>query len=124
VEALAGQFPRGALQAVAVEVLAREVDQDFLAGVNDRTAEGHRAELRVAAGVVGDGNAIDRVAADELSGESADVARLGVSIVPRADANSTPSKNRRFAPVNLSAKASMSWRWASALMARLADCIQ
>jgi len=47
VKTLALQLPGCALQAVAIEVLAREVDDDFFSGVEDRLAESLRCELRM-----------------------------------------------------------------------------
>ena len=78
VKPFAGELPGFAFEAVAIEVLAREMNQNFLAAVEDRLAERHRAELRIAAGVVGDRDPVDSIAMHELRGERAGANRLGV----------------------------------------------
>ena len=58
-ESFRRKLPGGTLQAVAVKVFAAQMDHHLFAGVEDRFAERHGAELRVAAGVVGDGDPVD-----------------------------------------------------------------
>ena len=84
-----------ALQAVAVEVLAGEMDQHFLAAVEDRLAERHRAELRIAARVVGDRHPVDARRSGPARVANARVCTAWPSaIVPRVVTNSTPSRKR------------------------------
>jgi hypothetical protein len=66
VEAFAVEHPGFGLEAVAVKVLAGEVDDDLFAGIEDGAAEGQGRELRMAAGVVGDGDPVDGGAGDEV----------------------------------------------------------
>ena len=63
-------------QAVAVEVLAGEVNDHLLAGVQDRFTERGRGQHGIAAGVVGDRDPIDGLELDELVGEVAGADRL------------------------------------------------
>jgi hypothetical protein len=54
------------------------MDQHFFAGVEDRLAQRHRRELRVAAGVVGDRDPINGIAVREIGGEGPRVPGLAV----------------------------------------------
>ena len=90
VETFAGELPGFAFEAVAVKILAREMNQNFLAAVEDRLAEGHRAKLRIAAGVVGDRNPVDPIAVHQMRGKRAARIACASAIVPRVVTNSTP----------------------------------
>ena len=70
VKPFAVQEPGFTLQAVAIEVLAGEMNDDFLAGLQDGFAQGLGRQLRIAAGVVGNRNPINGRAPGELSGKS------------------------------------------------------
>ena len=76
-KSLTVQEPGLALESVPIEIFAREMKNDLLAGIEDRFSEGLRRELGIASGIVGDGNPVDRGILNELGGK-----RAGLDGVP------------------------------------------
>jgi len=87
VKSFARKLPSFAFQAVAIEILARKMDQYFFVGIEDRFAEGHWTELRIAPCVVGYRNPINFVAMDKLRGKRSRINRLAIG-------NGTPCSDK------------------------------
>ena len=76
VESFGGVSPGGGLDAVAVHVLAGQMQHDPLPAVGDQSAEPVGRKHRPAAGIVGDRNPADPAVAEQILGESGQIAGL------------------------------------------------